>query len=88
MRRRQNATMAQAEVAAKVPETAEAKELKEHAGLQFMIEGTDAMLVTGRFPQKKISELIKTVEGRDYLGTLWRTVPSDLRNIIRTHFGG
>jgi hypothetical protein len=80
---------AQAEARHPLPlPTAEQQAIREAAGIRFELigGGMDARFVDGRFPGQLVSDLVKTVEGRDYLGTLWRTASNDLRIILRTYF--
>jgi hypothetical protein len=91
LRRSQNNSLLQAEKAAEVSvsNTPEAVKIREFAGVQYQLEpdGKDAILVNGRFSNKKVSEVVTTVEGRDFLGGLWRMIPPDLQNIVRHQFG-
>lgn len=90
MRRAQNPTMMAAEQAALVPlaKTPEAVQTREFAGMQFTLhqEELDATIINGRFPNKRISEIVVSVEGRDYLGGLWRTSSPELQAIIKHQF--
>jgi len=87
MRRQQDTSILQAEQAQALPtSTYDAAKLKEHAGVSYSISGNDALIANGRFPNKKISELVKTTEGRDYLGTLWKVANSELQKVIGFQF--
>jgi len=89
MRRQTNASLLQAEQAAQQQQqpTHEGQQLREHAGISYvLVPPSDAQLLNGRFPQKKISELVKLAEGRDYLGMVWRSANSELKNVIKHHF--
>ena len=57
-------------------------------GLQFVIlpDGTDAKFLTGVNSGRWVSELVKTVEGRDFLGAVWKSGKRDLQNVIRRFF--
>ena len=86
MRRSHDTTLQHAENAAKVQPapTFEAAKIREHAGVQYIVDesGEDATLVNGRYPQKKVSDIVTTTEGCDYLGTLWRVANPDLKKVI------
>jgi hypothetical protein len=71
------------------PPTAEQQTLREAAGLKFelLCGGSDVRFLDGRFPGKTVTDLVRTVEGRDYLGTLWRTAPRALRTVILSFLG-
>jgi hypothetical protein len=87
-RRVQNDGMFQAEEASKPQPSPsfDAAKVKEHAGVQYRLEGIDATILNGRFQQKRVSELIKTSEGKDYLGSLWRVAHPDLQRVIKAQF--
>ena len=89
-RRSQDESIMHAESAAK-PQASpsfDAAKVKEHAGMQFVIEGNDARFENGRFASKRVSELVKTPEGRDWLGGLWRIAHRDLQAVIKVQFDG
>lgn len=69
--------------------TAEQQTLREAAGIKFelLCGGEDVRFLDGRFPGQTASALARTVEGRDYMGTLWRTAPTALRTVIRSFLG-
>lgn len=48
--------------------------------------GADARLLNGKCQGKRVSELVLSATGRDYLGWLWRTGPAPLRKIIEGYF--
>jgi len=81
MRRTQNASVLAAEKTEVKPE------VKKKGIVQYeLIEGTDAFLRDGRFKDQKISEIIKSVEGRDYLGEIWPICSVELQKVLRKHF--
>jgi hypothetical protein len=83
MRRSTNTSMLQADKAAKESEKVQ---VREKAGLKYVLEENDLVLKSGRFVDKRISELVKTVEGRDYVGELWENAPNEMRDVIRRFF--
>jgi len=57
---------------------------KERPKLYEMVDGNDAVLLFGAQKGKKISELIESVEGKNYL--IWileKEFPDELQNLIR-----
>ena len=59
---------------------------KEHAGLQYALMSDDLLLRNGRFANRRVSELVNTVEGRDYIGQIWKTANAEVRAVIRKYF--
>jgi hypothetical protein len=88
VRRQQNPSVFQAEAAALVqaPVDYDSAKVREHAGVSFIVIDDDAMLKNGRYSGKKVSEIVSTVEGRDFLGGLWRTASPDLQKVIKKWF--
>jgi hypothetical protein len=87
-RRVQDESLFQAEAASKTQLALpnDTAQIRDHAGISFVIEGDDARFVNGRFAQKKVSELVKLAEGRDWLGSLWRLSSKELQQVIRKQF--
>jgi hypothetical protein len=46
----------------------------------------DAVFNSGIHSGKKVSDLVKTVEGRDFLGSVWKYGKRDLNSVIRKYF--
>jgi len=83
--RRMDSSMVAAEKSAALAE--KKQEVRQRAGLSYVLLEKDALLKDGRFRDKKVSELMLTVEGRDYLGgELWKIAADDLKSVIRAHF--
>ena len=59
---------------------------KEHAGLEYTLLTDDMLLRNGRFANQRVSDVVKTVEGRDYVGQLWRTANPEIRRVLRRFF--
>jgi hypothetical protein len=76
----------QAEAASHTIELYEGKKQKEFSGIQYLLEEGDATLLNGRYPQKRISEIVTTEEGRDYLGGIFRNAGTELQRIITAWF--
>ena len=86
MRRMSNAIQ-QAEAASHSVELYEGKKQREFSGIQYMLDGVDdAVLMNGRFPQKRISDIVKLEDGRDYLGGIFRNAGTELQRIITVWF--
>jgi len=83
VRRSTNTSMLQADKAQK---EAEKVQVREKAGLKYVLEDDDLILKAGRFVDKRVSELVKTVEGRDYIGEMWENAPPEVRDVIRRYF--
>jgi hypothetical protein len=84
--RKLTSTIAQAEAAANTVELYEGKKQREFSGIQYTLEQDDAVLITGRFPQKRVSEIVLSKEGKDYLGGIYRNAGSELQRIITFWF--
>jgi len=66
---------------------AEKPAVKRSGLVQFCLVGIDdAVLLDGRFKDKRVSELINSVEGRDYLGDIWNSSSEELRVVLRKVF--
>jgi hypothetical protein len=84
MRRTINHTIAQAEKAAEVEQLPKPGEMRNRFGIQYAIvdNGQDAYLKDGDHKDEKISDLVKSPSGRDYLGSIFHLAPKDLRVVI------
>ena len=59
---------------------------KEHAGTRYSLLSDDLLIRGGRFSDRRVSELVRTVEGRDFVGQLWKLANAEMRNVIRLYF--
>lgn len=60
--------------------------VKEHAGLQYTLLSNDILIRSGRFSERLVSDLVRTVEGRDYVGQLWKLSNAEMKSVIRRYF--
>jgi hypothetical protein len=60
--------------------------VQDHGDVQYTLLADDVLLRNGEFAGKPVSELMRTVRGRDYVGRLWRTANADMRKVIRRFF--
>lgn len=89
--RRISVELLQAEAAAerKQPPLEDAFQLispREYGGLQYTLMADDLLIRNGRFANRLVSDLVKTVEGRDYVGILWRQANAEMRHVICRFF--
>ena len=49
-------------------------------------DGKDAEFGSGLNSGRKVSNLVQTMEGRDWLGTVWKLGRRDLQNVIKQYF--
>lgn len=59
---------------------------KEIAGLQYSLLSNDVCIKSGRYAGRKASELLSTVEGRDYIGQMWKIANAEIRAVLRQFF--
>lgn len=92
MRRTFSHSMFQASEAAKKEPTRDVDRLhellppKEHSGLQYTPMDGDLLVRSGRFSGLKASDIVHTVDGRDYLGRVWKTANTEIKDILRPLF--
>lgn len=60
--------------------------IREHGEAQYTLLSDDLLIRNGTFAGKRVSELVLTVQGRDYVGRLWRSANTEMRNVIRRYF--
>lgn len=59
---------------------------KEHSGLQYTLMDGDLLVRNGRFAGVKASDLVHSVDGRDFLGKVWKTANAEIRDVLRPLF--
>lgn len=59
---------------------------REHAGLQYVLLSDDLIVKSGRYSGQAVSVMVRTVEGRDYVGQLWKTATPEMKDVIRRYF--
>ena len=57
-------------------------------GLLYSIvpDNRDAVFGSGVYSGRKVSDIVMTVEGRDFLGTVWKYGKRDLNSVIKNYF--
>lgn len=60
--------------------------IREHADVQYTLMSDDILIRSGKHSGKRVSELIQTVQGRDFVGRMWRSANTEMRAVIRRYF--
>lgn len=60
--------------------------IREHDDTQYTLMSDDILIQNGTYAGKRISELVKTVAGRDYVGHMWKAANKEMRDVIRRYF--
>lgn len=60
--------------------------VRENGEDQYTLLADDLLMRSGTFAGKRVSELVQTVQGRDYVGRLWRSANAEMKNVIRRYF--
>lgn len=55
---------------------------------EVLNDGNDALLLSGKYSGKRLSELVESEDGRNYLGWVYQAAPDKLRNLIEGFFDG